>query len=188
MSYSISDILEGLKKRINSNSELLIQVEGGEVEKAKFEFSLQAETKDINLLTEKYNIKLPQDYIDFLLIHNGAKLFDIGFGEYTEIYSINQVIETSELIPDALPSLLPIARCPSYQVFLDTLCTENNIFINKGASEFDFTGLTFKGWLESLIITNGNSYFERVPFFLFRTIDDGKLKTKDWIINHFDNE
>lgn len=90
--------------------------------------------------------------------------------------------------PDALPSLLPIARCPSYQVFLDTLCTENNIFINKGASEFDFTGLTFKGWLESLIITNGNSYFERVPFFLFRTIDDGKLKTKDWIINHFDNE
>ncbi|MGG6310470.1 hypothetical protein [Paenibacillus macerans] len=86
---SLHFIWIGLWQRINENNEFPLQIMGGTVEKAKFEFSAPAGKEDVPFLSEKYKLLLAQYYVDFLLFHNGAKLFDIGFGEYTEIYSIN---------------------------------------------------------------------------------------------------
>lgn len=182
MNYSVYEILKGLRQRVNEDNELIIQTTGGNVEKARFEFFPSASPEELKFLSEKHEINLAPDYVDFLLLHNGAKLFDIGFGECTEIYSISQIIEKVEIMPDIAPGLLPIANSPSGSVFLDTTREEQNIFIQKGGSEFNFLSMDFMKWLEVLIIANGANFEEWTPLLLYRTIDENELMVKDWII------
>lgn len=118
----LSKSLAELKKRIDlSGGDLLIQDSDGEVEPAQFRFNPPATQEDIEELEYTYDVELPQDYVDFLKIHNGAVLFDRGRGEYTELYSISQVYEFANVgIPEVSPGFMPIARHPSCEIFIDT--------------------------------------------------------------------
>lgn len=184
MEYNIKAILDGLKQRI-INDELIIQTPGGNIEKANFYFLPPAKTEEIDRLSTLFQVNLPQEYREFLLQHNGAKLFDIGFGECTDIYSINEIVEIAELMPDIVPNFIPVARHPSCTIYIDTNREKRYMFSQAGGSEFSFLAMGFEEWIEMLILSNGNYFEERIPQLLFRTIDDSELKIKKWLIDGY---
>lgn len=186
MCSNFQTIFDGLWKRANSKNEILIQLSGGEVETAKFELNSPARKEEVDFISKKYNVILPNDYMEFMFIHNGAILFDVGFGEFTEIFNLNKVDEYSELMPDTINGgLLPIARCPSWTIYLDTT-REKCIFTNDSSPDFNFMSMNFEEWLEALILANGKYFWEWTPQMLYRTIDDRELRVKEWLINGFD--
>lgn len=155
------------------------------IEKAKFSFSSPAGREEVDHFSKYFQMNLPREYKEFIMQHNGAKLFDIGFGECTEIYSISQVIEIAELMPDIVPNFIPVACCPSYTIFIDRGRENKYMFSQTGGSEFNFLAMNFKEWLETLILFNGNNFEERIPQLLFRTVDNNELKTKKWLIDGY---
>lgn len=176
-------ILDGLRKRINSENQILIQLSGGEVETATFELNPPASEEEVNYILTKYNVALPNDYLEFMCIHNGAKLFDIGFGEFTEIFDLKKVDEYSELMPDTISGgLIPVAHCPSGTIYLDTT-REKCVLTNDSSPDFNFISMTFGEWLEALILANGNYFWEWIPQMLYRTIDNREIRIKEWLMN-----
>ncbi|WP_019636195.1 SMI1/KNR4 family protein [Paenibacillus fonticola] len=185
MLFNFQTILDGLRKRTNSKNEILIQLSGGELEIAKFEFNPPARIEEIDFISKKYNVNLPNDYVEFMCIHNGAKLFDVGFGEFTEIYHLNKVDENSELMPDTIRGgLIPVAHYPSGTIYLDTT-REKCIFTNDSSQDFNFMSMNFGEWLEALILANGKYFWEWTPQMLYRTIDNRELRVKEWLIDGF---
>lgn len=185
MHSNLHMILDGLRNRANSKKEILIQLSDGEVVTAKFELNPPVRKEELDYLSKKYNVILPNDYMEFMFMHNGAILFDVGFGEFTEIYSANRVDEYSELMPDTINGgFIPVARCPSGSIYIDTT-REKCIFTNDSSPDFDFLSMNFEEWLTALIMSNGNHFWEWTPQMLYRTIDDRALKFKEWLLSGF---
>src|SRR5690606_24066931 len=91
--FNIVDLtLQGLKKRLNSESTLFIQTEIGYCEPATFSFYPSATESEINSFTKEFGVNLPWDYKQFLVRHNGARLFEHPYyGGGIELYSLDAI-------------------------------------------------------------------------------------------------
>lgn len=159
------------------------QFGGDSIIQASFEFGPPADEVALNQLVQKYDIELPTDFIEFLQLHDGAKLFDYGYGEHFEFYNIQEIDEMSEMMtPEIAPHLLPIGRYPSScTFFIDTSRREGKcLFIGEASSEFDYLHMTFTEFLEYITRSNGTPVWEYTKLMLYRTMDDPELKVKEW--------
>ncbi|WP_223066016.1 SMI1/KNR4 family protein [Paenibacillus caui] len=180
-------ILKWLHQRIElEEGRIKILGSDGKIYSASFVFNPPATINTIRQLENKYQIRLPKDYATFLSIHNGAKLFDIGNGDCTQIYSIDEVDNLAEIMmPEIAPNLLPIARYPGIKFYLDLTRKNNNIFSNESGPDFDFLAMNFTKWFSALIQTNGSPFWDLTPQMVYRIIDDPELKLKDWLLNGY---
>ncbi|WP_433944658.1 SMI1/KNR4 family protein [Paenibacillus sp. SN-8-1] len=187
MDNEIKLILDGLARRRESSGGVLeIQGSDGVVNSANFELSPPATLQDIRMLESQYQIKLPREYKSFLTIHNGAKLFDIGYGEFTKIFSIEEVDEiAATMMPEIVPQFLPIARNPSSLIYID-LSRKTKYMFTESISEFNFLSMSFTEWINALIMANGCSFWDWTPLMVYRTIDEPELKVKDWLLAGFE--
>src|SRR5690606_16881602 len=99
--------LEGLKKRLDSESTLLVQTETGYSEPAQFIFFPSTSEEEIITFQNKLGISFPVDYKEFLLRHNGANLFvHPNYGGGFELFSLNMIrkvyidYDYKNLLPD----------------------------------------------------------------------------------------
>ena len=173
--------LKTILSRLYNIEDMTIQFEDGSVQPATFTFNTGADLKDIEALENKHGIKLPEDYVAFLRLHNGAKLFDLGHGDYKHVYSISEVDADATLYsPDISPGLFPIARYLGNTIYIDT--SREDLYLFKGGSshQFDFLGMNFTNWLIYLIIANGHPFWDWSPSCFYRTIDDRELTAEDY--------
>lgn len=87
---SIQSILEVLKKKVSHGS-TYIQRNYNEYGVATFKFNPRASTQEINDFHQQFQQTLPQEYTDFLTIHNGCEIFVLADGRGVSLYSLEKV-------------------------------------------------------------------------------------------------
>lgn len=87
---SIQSILEILKKKVSHGS-TYIQRNYNEHGVATFKFNPPASTQEISDFHKQFQQILPQEYIDFLTIHNGCEIFVLADGRGVTLYSLEEV-------------------------------------------------------------------------------------------------
>lgn len=94
--------LNSLKKRLRDNQNLIEIYKGkGMVKKVTCHFNDSLNEDDLDTFMAQYDLVLPFDYSNFLLIHNGAKLFfDPYYGGEFEFYDIDTMVYILEGRPD----------------------------------------------------------------------------------------
>ncbi|MGG3509698.1 SMI1/KNR4 family protein [Paenibacillus lautus] len=151
---------------MNSNSDsLVIQNTEGINGEIVLHFNKQATEEELATLSEKIGRGIPKDYEEFLRITNGCRLF----GEENDLYSVDTVIE-QKIITDSTyekPELLNVACILQDYIFVDLKK------VASGSSEYMHVidmyspleymrslNCDFKTWLDRLIESKGNKYWE----------------------------
>ncbi|NRR19735.1 SMI1/KNR4 family protein [Brevibacillus sp. MS2.2] len=158
--------LDGLKKRLDANNQLLVQKWEGLVYPTKFTFNSPATLEMIEEFLRDTQWHLPADYKKFLLIHNGAWLFaGVRYGGGYELLSLDE-IKNSHL--DYMPKhWYPVSINNGDYIFIDSnrvKAGQNNYLVcfnhdDVSTSEGFYLNMTFETWLERLIIAQGTEFW-----------------------------
>jgi hypothetical protein len=157
--------LEGLKKRLDSESILLIQAETGYSEPAKFNFNTGASENEIDGFAKEFNLIIPWDYKEFMLRHNGASLFvHPYYGGGIQLFRLDEIrqlyIEYDYI--DMIPKgWYPIGTSNGDMLFINSNeCNDRSstylywtemLFVDSAIS----LDLNFERGFERLIVCNG---------------------------------
>lgn len=100
----IENSLEGLKTLLNDDGTMLTIADQGTIQKVKCTFNSPANESDIERLENELNVEIPRDLKDFLIRHNGAKLYELFLGEINiggglEIYSLEEINKAKKNFP-----------------------------------------------------------------------------------------
>ncbi|WP_244944380.1 SMI1/KNR4 family protein [Brevibacillus brevis] len=159
--------MDGLKKRLDENNQLLVQKWEGLVYPTKFTFNSPATLEMIEEFLRDTQWHLPTDYKNFLLIHNGAWLFEgVRYGGGYELLSLDE-IKNSHL--DYMPKhWYPISVSNGDYIFIDSnrakegkvdylvrFNHDDDIIPENGSS----MKMNFETWLERLIIAQGTEFW-----------------------------
>ncbi|UHA71772.1 SMI1/KNR4 family protein [Paenibacillus sp. 481] len=150
-------ILKGLKKRLNNNS-LVIPDVYGNWHVARFSFHPPTTTDQLRAFYDQYKFMLHSDYIEFLKIHNGARLFSVGTDSGIEIFSLEQLAEQLETSSPHHPHHLTIARSQSTRFCIRETAAGLYLAGNTGWVNA-YLQINFAQWLGHLIIANGFDYW-----------------------------
>lgn len=90
---NIENVLSSLKSRLNEKNDLTIQASDGYLIDMKFKFHPPVDKDVINS-----HENLPEDYKNFLLLHNGADFFCWEYGNLFSIYSLEQSLSQLEQV------------------------------------------------------------------------------------------
>lgn len=159
-------VLDGLKKRLDNNNQLSVQKGNGKVYTAQFTFNPPATSGMIEEFLRDTHWQLPPDYKNFLLIHNGAWLFEsVRYGGGYELRSLDE-IKDSHL--DYMPNhWYPISVNNGDYIFIDSnrvASGQNNYLVcfnhdDVSVSEGYYLNMNFETWLERLIIAQGTEFW-----------------------------
>jgi SMI1 / KNR4 family (SUKH-1) len=159
-------VLEGLKKRLDNSNRLLVQNRNGKVDTAQFTFNPPANVEEIEEFLRSTHWHLPTDYKNFLLIYNGAWLFEsVRYGGGYELLSLDE-IKDNHL--DYMPvNWYPISINNGDYIFIDSnrvASGQNNYLVcfnhdDVSTSEGYYLNMTFETWLERLIIAQGTEFW-----------------------------
>lgn len=152
--------LKGIKQRLNDDGTITVQQEAGAIFKLHCSFQEPATKEQIKNFQLVYDCILPQDYQNFLLENNGARIF-----EDLDLYSLDELITFKDInLPEG---------CFCIASYLDTRIVIDTRLYKKGISDFlfcldsvesleDGTNLNtnFELWLDRLIIAQGVKYWE----------------------------
>lgn len=167
--YNLVELtLNALRQRLDNDGRLKIQAEFGYCEMAKCSFNPPTTAKEIDNFFSAYNLKVPYDYKQFLLLHNGARLFVSPGGGFElfgldEIYKLYIEYDYINIIPEGW---FPIGTDNGDMLFINSTKYTNSrecgylfwtemLFVDD-ALELD---LSFERWLEKFIITNGVQFW-----------------------------
>lgn len=161
----VASILEGLKKRLDEHNSMTVQLEKGFVYRAVFVFHSPASEQEIDQFEKDMDVRLPADFRDFLLLHNGAQLFtDAYAGGGYKLLSLERIRERHQKFKDMPKNLLPISRNNGDYFFIDA------DRVRQGACNylvrFDHEDplchvkLNFETWLDRLIVSQGAAFWE----------------------------
>ncbi|MDM5277179.1 SMI1/KNR4 family protein [Paenibacillus silvae] len=178
----VNRFLATLISQVKNGKSLSVLRGDGELYEASFVFNKPALRENIQMLEKKHAIKLPQDIVEFLMISNGASLFDTGDGESLIVYSISEMDEEADFYtPDIAPGLFPLIKYAGGTIFFDPQKDNRNLFLSSSGSEFDYMGLKFEELLEYFIRSNGNYFWEWIPLLACRNLDEEEVSLKDWL-------
>ncbi|TVX85531.1 SMI1/KNR4 family protein [Paenibacillus agilis] len=173
MSINIEHLINNFKNRFNSSNNLLIQDYDGDLQEVSYELNPPATLDEIKYFQQQADIQLPQEYIDFLLLHNGARFFTSNRGEDTSVYSLSQLKETLSFLDSTNKQLMPIAYGGSTEYFYDlSRVNEDSYMFWSGGSTFFWMNMNFGEWLSLLLRSNGNL---QTNTFECRTIENRKI-------------
>jgi hypothetical protein len=159
--YTIKNILDGLKQRLNKDNETLIQSTNGYCYTGKCIFNNPSTNEAIDNFVEKTDWSIPEEYREFLLIHNGANFFSFKYGCACYLNRLEQII------PD---NIAPISKdfypIGSYTDLGQVII--NSKRVREGRKDYMFLSsneiIDFKcdfiTWFDRMIITQGINYWE----------------------------
>ncbi|MFD3449687.1 SMI1/KNR4 family protein [Microbacteriaceae bacterium 4G12] len=159
--YIVKNTLDTLKSRLNDKGEVTVQNCDGYTYTAEFTFNEPATEEDIHTFIRETGWIVPNDYKEFLLLHNGANFFSYEYGTAFYFYSLKEILECydKELHGDRYP----IGRCPDRGdiVVSNARCQQNNehYLMLSGIELIDFQ-CDFQTWLDRMIVAQGECYWE----------------------------
>jgi SMI1 / KNR4 family (SUKH-1) len=169
MSSLLTLTLTSLKKRLTDQPSIQIQQDLGYVTEVRFLFNAPASESELLKFEETNQLFLPKDYKEFLLMHNGARLFiDEKSGASFDVLSISEVQENHQSL-DYPEGWYPIAYGLESSILVMNL---NEITPHKRSNEYLFwlepgesiehatpLYMNFEIFLERLIISQGVEYW-----------------------------
>lgn len=167
----LNKTLNGLKKRLEKDNTIYIQHTEGLVDEVSCDFNTPATENAIKLFEEETGWTLPQDFKEFLLLHNGANLlFHPRFGDGIELFSIEKILEMREAYEDVFEKeYFSIGACRDGLILIDAeICKPNPardsnylFWLMDCSSEDDVTDLksNFEIWLDRIIAAQGEDYW-----------------------------
>lgn len=159
--YTVKDVLDGLKQRLDENNELVTQSTNGSCYTSQFKFNKATTNESIEKFLTENDWVLPDDYKEFLLLHNGADFFSHEYGEAFYLYSLEEIKDN--YIKELHTNCYPIGRFTDigYILIDNERCKEerNDYLLLDGNELLDFQ-CNFKTWLNRIIICQGASYWE----------------------------
>ncbi|WP_413375631.1 SMI1/KNR4 family protein [Alkalihalobacillus sp. 1P02AB] len=165
----VEDVLKALKLRLDENNLLHVHRTSEVIPKMGFIFNEPITHHELEHLISKYNLTLPQEYRDFLLVHNGAKFFTDEYGDSFSLYSIEEMIHEKHLMEGYcdihyfLKSCYPIGYMTDFgTLLLDHSKGKQSIKGNMLLHSIETINLNcdLKTWLERMIIAQGVAYWE----------------------------
>ncbi|PGZ93353.1 SMI1/KNR4 family protein [Bacillus sp. AFS029533] len=165
--------LNGLKKRLEKANTIYIQHTEGMVYEVTCDFKASASEKALKLFENQTGYTLPQDYKDFLKLHNGSSLlYTPDYGDGIELFSIEYTLELYESWKEHSAferNLFAIGTCKDGYLLIDAdLCkpkpNRDGNYIHwliDGGSEEDVIPLhtNFELWLDRIIAAQGDDYW-----------------------------
>ncbi|MDM5283702.1 SMI1/KNR4 family protein [Peribacillus castrilensis] len=168
MSHFIQNTLTGLKKLLNSNDQMKIISYEGEVREITCSFNSEAVTAEIEKFENENSIKLPEDYKEFLTLHNGARIYESieedgeKLGDGLEIFSLDEIKQYQEieyLSEHGIPIAHLLNDC---YLILDTekLKSGDPNYLNiLEFTELSSLNLNFEIFLDRYIISQGEAFW-----------------------------
>ena len=158
---SFANVLNGLKTRLNDTNLLTIQSSDGHLYNMSFKFNAPVDEDVINS-TEN----LPEDYKNFLRLHNGADFFSWEYGTSFYIYSLEEALSVLEKVKTGIyvpmeykDDWFPIGYVQDIGgVYID-LSSDKNYLILMGIPVYELL-CDFPTWLDRMIRANGEMYWE----------------------------
>lgn len=159
----MKNILDGLKKRLDKNNEILIQSSEGYCYLGKCIFKEPTTNENINKFETETGWNIPEEFREFLLIHNGAEFFSYDYGGACGVNSLDDIITEYKFAP-LHEYYYPIG---SYVDLGQILINDKRVkegrkdymFLVADVELIDFK-CDFKTWLDRMIITQGINYWE----------------------------
>lgn len=161
--------LTSLKERLINTPIIKGQRELGYLFECSFVFHNACTEERINEFTEETAFEIPQGYREFLLIHDGAILFQDESGQSNPswiIFGIDDIIDYLNIHP--VPKhLYPIAKYDQTVVFVNgdrvSEGREDYLFDRSIYDSIDCEGvdikLNFELWFERLIVSQGSHFW-----------------------------
>lgn len=154
--------MDGLKKRLDEKGQIIVQSFNGHCYTAGFTFNDPTTQENINKFTFETGWIVPDDYKDFLFLNNGATFFSYEYGDAFFFYTLEEIanIYNKELHGE---NFYPIGRCVDRgDIVIDnSRCKKKlkNYLLLNGIEIVDFQ-CNFKTWLDRMIVTQGECYWE----------------------------
>ena len=158
----ICRIISSLKMKLDTDNNIYRNTYKGEIILSKVEFREPLLQKDLIKIKE---INLPEEYISFLKISNGAEFFiDDYHGSQglLKLYSLDEIIENKKFYLENLQinNQYPIGILLDNSELLideDALKEEKDyLLLADGSKRFNYG---FQEWLDKFIIAQGNEFW-----------------------------
>ncbi len=158
----VDKIISSLKIKLDKNNTMYRNSYKGDVFLSKIEFNEPLTGENLDKLE---CINLPEDYIRFLKISNGAEFFiDDYYGSQglLKLYSLNEIIEGKKFHSINLQSEneYPIGiLLDNAELLIDEIALKNKkdyLFLADGSKKFSYG---FQEWLDKFIIAQGNEFW-----------------------------
>ncbi|SFA85889.1 MULTISPECIES: SMI1/KNR4 family protein [unclassified Bacillus (in: firmicutes)] len=167
--FSIANILETLKTRLDENSLLHVQCRFGIYPKKGFVFKNPIAIEKLENLIMENGLNLPTNYKEFLLLHNGAEFFTYEYGNAFCLYSLEEMIHEYDKMLYYYHSTYYKQNCYpiGYVTDIGPILIDHSKFNHSdkenvlliGIETIDFS-CDLKTWLERMIISEGHLYWE----------------------------
>lgn len=165
----VNKTLKGLKKRLDTKNQLILSGRAGAVSNAVCKFNPPASLEEINEFEASIKFTLPEDYKDFLLLHNGSIIFDqligdIYVGGGLKIFSLDEMNKARHDLHLLPPNYLPIAHLLDGQyLVINHHCIKDkdpNYLFMTDLLEHTLLKLNFEIFLDRYIIAQGNNFWD----------------------------
>lgn len=153
----MADIVNGLRKRLDENGRLAVQSSQGTIFEMGFTFHEPAK----EAVLSQYPF-LPEDYLQFLRLHDGANFFTFEYGGSFMLHSIEKALTQYEefkkngFIPTG-KDWFPIGHVTDMGELCIDLSHPKQHVLLFGIPVYSFT-CSFDTWLDRMIQVNG-AYF-----------------------------
>ncbi|WP_338542385.1 SMI1/KNR4 family protein [Paenibacillus tundrae] len=158
--------IDSLKKRLENNNLLELQLQEGYLTQATCTFNEPADESDLIEFQRKLGFELPNDYINFLKISNGCSLFDHPqHGGEAYLYKWQDIQEAT--YESSNEGYLKIAYIYQDNIVIDLKKYSegsNNYLMVKGyIDNFDESrpfNMNFELWFDRFIISQGDKFWD----------------------------
>ena len=151
--------MNGLKQRLDENGKLAVQSSQGVIFEMGFTFHDPAQ--EAVLSNYPY---LPEDYQQFLRLHDGANFFTFEYGGLFGIYSLKKAIAEYDFLKknDVIPTgkdWFPIGRVTDMgNLCIDLTHPKKHVLLDGIAVRSFYC--TFETWLDRMIQVNGVYFWQ----------------------------
>lgn len=162
----IEKTIAALQQRLRTNNNLLLlQLEEGRITEATCTFHSPVSDEDLRSFTDMIGFNLPEDYIAFLKITNGCRLFDHPhYGGENYLYGIWEILENTYEEPSN--GYLKIGYFYQENIFIDLKAYHNGrrnyLYVKEHIDQFDqgrALNMNFELWFDRFIINQGAKFW-----------------------------
>ncbi|BFH18114.1 SMI1/KNR4 family protein [Paenibacillus melissococcoides] len=160
------EAIQALKAKLEENGgSIEMQRGSGDVSRVTCTFNPPATVNELNDFVRKTKFILPEDYINFLKICNGCRLFDdIEYGGESELYSLEEILLYT--YEDPFYGRFKIAYIYQDNIVIDFRRymegDKNYLMVKDHLSGFDeciALGMSFGLWLDKFIKSRGEKFW-----------------------------
>lgn len=167
--FSILNVFEALKTRLDENNLLDVHSTSGLYPKVGFNFKKPIASEDLEQVITKSRLVLPPEYKEFLLLHNGAEFFTYEYGYSFCLYSIDEMLDEYNSMRDYCDVEYILKNCYpiGYVIDIGMLLLDFSYFVKTKKVNILLRSIEtinfhcdLTTWLERMIIAQGNAYWE----------------------------